>query len=264
MADCDVKTRLLGFVDQLAQPHGYERSFKLTNGHIWQDRFLVTLHVDAFDNSGQQKLEALASALRMPRALVEETIAEEFSGIEIVHIGYEKLNGKALCKIYFEKAIDIEKNAKQLVHRAIKWDVESPNKNVVTEYFLLPNLSRKTMLGLIARNFDGSFSHPLVDWAARLLDLVCTRVSINELFFLDVEEKGNPRKSFDLRLYDAGLTVGQTNSLIESAAKLVKAPMQALKTLLEEDFDQQLGHMSAGIGRDGYEFVSFYFGVESR
>ena len=262
MEDANFRGELLGFVANLQQPYGYERSFKLSDGQLYQDRFLVTLHVDAFNGSASANLNELALALRMPNKLKSE-ISKELSGVQVVHLGYERQQATTVCKFYFEQPFCHGANSRQLVHRALKWDVFSA-KSAVTEYFFLPSLSKENMLTRIASICDRGADHPIVECVSQLLDLACEHAPIEDLFFLEVEEKGNPRRSFDIRFYDAGVTVGQIGTVLESAAQLVNAPMDALKELIALDFERPLGHMSAGISREGKEFVSFYYGVESR
>ena len=253
---------LLEFVSNLQQPYGYERSFKLTDGQLYQDRFLVTLHVDAFSGAASVNLTELALALRMPNKLKSE-ISKELSSVQVVHLGFERQKATTFCKFYFEQPFCHGGNSRQLVHRAFKWDVVSA-KSAVTEYFFLPSLSKENMLTRIANMCDRGADHPIVECVSQLLDLAIEYVQIDDLFFLEVEEKGNPRRSFDIRFYDAGVTVGQVGTVLERAAELVNSPMDALKELIALDFEQPLGHMSAGISRDGKEFVSFDYGVESR
>jgi hypothetical protein len=84
-----------------------------------------------------------------------------------------------------------------------------------------------------------------------------------ELLLMEVEEPGNPRRSCDLNLYDAGLRMKEIADLVDATLRDFAVPLGRAQALLGRIGDRALGHISAGLGRDGKEFVTFYFGVES-
>ena len=82
-----------------------------------------------------------------------------------------------------------------------------------------------------------------------------------ELLLMEVEEPGNPRRSCDLNVYDAGLRMREIADLLEAACEI-----SLFRTHRRAVFGRAggsgAGHLSAGVGRDGREFVTVYFGVE--
>lgn len=259
----DCKAELLRFVADLHQPYGFERSFKLIQGHIYKQRFLISLHTDAFKGLALPKLQILARLLHMPKKMMA-AIREELSVVEIVHFGFEQQQSTAVCKFYFERTFIQVNGPKQLVHRSFKWDVFSPDKSMVAEYHFLPGLSRDDMIARIASSCGKQHKHPITEVAKQLLNFGGGDLPMDDVFFLEVQEEGNARRSFDIKLYDTDLTIGQVGPVIESAAKYFNVPLGEIKELIKIEFEQQLGHFSGGIGRDAKEFVSFYYGVESR
>ena len=80
---------------------------------------------------------------------------------------------------------------------------------------------------------------------------------------LDVAEAGNPRQSIDINLYPAGLELRDIASLVTPVVAALDAPARLWDNLLQTHGGKQLGHVSAGQGRDGTPFATVYFGVET-
>jgi hypothetical protein len=80
---------------------------------------------------------------------------------------------------------------------------------------------------------------------------------------MEVDEPGNPRRSCDLNVYDAELRMRDISDLLETALTDFAVPKPQARLVFDRAADRALGHLSAGVGRDGQEFVTIYFGVES-
>ena len=64
-------------------------------------------------------------------------------------------------------------------------------------------------------------------------------------------------------MYDAGLRVGEIVDLLDTVTTDFAVPPARARAVFGHAADRMLGHLSAGVGRDGQEFVTFYFGVEA-
>jgi hypothetical protein len=84
-----------------------------------------------------------------------------------------------------------------------------------------------------------------------------------ELLLMEVEEPPNPRRSCDLNVYDAGLRMHEIADLIDATLHDFAVSQARGRTVFDRAGERALGHISAGIGRDGQEFVTIYFGVEA-
>lgn len=96
-----------------------------------------------------------------------------------------------------------------------------------------------------------------------LLSRVGRFADSGELLLMEVAEPGNPRRSCDLNLYDAGLRMEAISDLVQATLRDFAVPHAHAQAVFHRNGDRALGHISAGLGRDGKEFVTFYFGVES-
>ena len=80
---------------------------------------------------------------------------------------------------------------------------------------------------------------------------------------MEVEEPDNPRRSCDLNVYDAGVRMQDISDLIDAALNDFAVPPAQARDDIRSRRRSALGHLSAGVGRDGQEFVTLYFGVEA-
>jgi hypothetical protein len=96
-----------------------------------------------------------------------------------------------------------------------------------------------------------------------LLARAAARTDARHLFLMAVDEPGNPRRSYDINVYRAELHLRDIADLVGAAATELAVPQPQVRALLERSGALALGHLSAGRGRDGEEFVTVYYGVEA-
>lgn len=271
--------QLLEFIAALQVPYLFERSFKMTAGHFYGDRFLVSLYMPALRDSAngslaeQQLVDGLADVLHMP-ASYRKAVATQLSDVQELHIGFERQGRQSLAKVYIEQPWHANATDKQLMHRAYKWSIEAAESSdegselaAIAEYYRMPVQSRSDIVqGVI------ELSASLKDEAGRelikatldkLLSLDNNQLSLEQLCYLQVQEQGNQRSSCDIKFYDAEVKMFQLKSLLQSAAEYFAVPLSLIDNLLTAEQDQILGHWSAGVGRNEQAFMSFYYGVKS-
>lgn len=258
---------LIRLVDALGAPYGLERSVKIMPGALYDDRCLISIGRGALGRAPVARLLEMGNDLQMPPGFAE-ALPAALERADIVHFGYEQAARQEIYKIYFEYAADVraaiaaKRRSSVLVHLAYKWSPLVPDSGAVTRYSWIPCANRtelETRLGSLL---------PL-DHAPRALRSVLSLVSrtaafadSGKLLLMEVEEPGNPRRSCDLNVYDAGLRLRDIADLLELTLRDFEVPAaQALSTFGRAE-QTALGHLSAGVGRDGTEFVTIYFGVE--
>jgi hypothetical protein len=96
-----------------------------------------------------------------------------------------------------------------------------------------------------------------------LLARIAPFADSGELLLMEVEEPDNPRRSCDLNVYDAGLHMHDISDLVGAALSDFAVPSAQGRAVFDRVGDRTLGHLSAGVGRNGQEFVTLYFGVEA-
>jgi hypothetical protein len=244
------RTREAGEIFRLARrigvSAGLERSFKITPAGVDARRFLISL---ALRPDFRPALHAGLRALSFPAGLLPG-LEESLKATRFLHLGYEEPQGRPACKLYCEAAP--AEGTRVRVHVGFKWRPGDADTFACDEYWRLGGLDKKTLRAHIAETLEPNTD--LLAAVSPLLDPVLARVPLDELFFLEVM-RGGVRRSFDLRLYYAGLPLKDVAATAQMAAEVLGAePVGGLIAACGED---RLGHASAGPS-----FVTFYHGAE--
>jgi tryptophan halogenase len=258
---------LIDLVRRLQAPYGLERSLKIVPGALLEDRFLVSLHRSAFGDAAADMLLQMARALDVPPDFTG-SIAAALTDADIVHFGYEG-GEQATYKIYLEYASRVRRAQAQnagepvLVHLAYKWMPGVPGQRTVTHYTWLPCRSRPAIAERMAVLVPPGEAPRALRCGLDLLSRAAERTEPRNLFLMEVEEPGNPRRSYDINVYQAELHLRDIADLVGSVTTDFAVPQPRVRALLERSGALVLGHLSGGRGRDGGEFVTVYYGVEA-
>jgi hypothetical protein len=259
---------LIHLVEDFGAPFGLERSIKIKPGRLDRERYLLSVGRSAFGEPPQRKLLKVARALRLPEFFVDE-LTTSVDEADVIHFGYEADGGRDIYKIYCEYASDVRRamadgqGIPTLVHLALKWSADNPESRAVTRYSWIPCKTANDLesrLRLLVPLDRAPSAHRCV---FELLSRASAVADPKEFLLMEVEEAGNPRRSCDLNVYDAEMHVGQVIDLVEAAAAGLAVPKSEVRSAFEPVSDKMLGHLSAGVGRNGEEFVTVYFGVEA-
>ena len=256
---------LMDLVQALAAPYGLERSVKITAGVLAEDRFLVSLHRSAFGADVVSGMLGVARKLGAPDVFLP-AIAEAEAEADIIHLGYEG-GAHATHKIYFEYAGHVRRaqahgvDQPVLVHLAFKWMPAVAGRHAVTRYTWLPAHSHAALVDAL---------HTLLADAPRalgcareLLARAGGRAEAENLFLMQVEEVGNRRHSCDLNLYQTDLHMHDVADVVTALGAEFAVPREQTAALIDRCGALALGHVAGGLGRDGAEFVTVYYGVEA-
>ncbi|MGB3901076.1 MAG: hypothetical protein WA973_21235 [Mesorhizobium sp.] len=262
--------RMLSLIEAMDCPFGLERSVKLGAGAVNEDRFLAIVHKDSLGGQADAGLRRIARELAMPEAMLD-LLCRHLGEAEIVHFGYE--GGKAgLYKIYAEFSGRVRrglakgaKPANELVHLAVKWRPDDPGSARVSRY-VRPAEARG--VDAIQRRLEamrpaeGAFAS--VDAALAMIEAARHRCPDERIFFMEVEEEGSPRRSYDINFYSAGLRVAAVEGAVRRMADAYAIAPSGLDDLLSRIGGEPLGHLSGGMGGDGRDFATLYFGAAAR
>ncbi len=78
------------------------------------------------------------------------------------------------------------------------------------------------------------------------------------MLYLEVSEHGNPRSSFDIKLYKSGMLVADAAAQLLQAGAFFDVPPQLVDEQLQLLGPCPLGHLSSGLDRHGQPFLSVY------
>ena len=252
----------------LGAPYGLERSAKFEDGAFLDDRFLLSLHRAALGPDPLARLASLGAEFGAPQEFVL-AFESALRGADIVHFGYEGAAGSEVFKFYFEyvarvrAAMDAADPQATLVHLAFKWDRLDREKRATSRYVWTPRRTRGDVEARIQQLTPASAAPRALRCAAALLDRAGPLTQSRSVLMMEVEEPGNPRRSWDLNVYAADLKLRDVSAMIDLAANQFSAPRSRVDHVFG-DGRRPLGHLAGGVGRGGKEFVTVYYGKESR
>lgn len=256
---------LIAMIEELGAAYGLERSVKITQRQLLDDRCLLSVHRTALGDAPADRLTELGHRLGIPADAAGRILAA-LDGADVVHFGHEAGPGYTIRKIYFEYAARARRamaaGEPVLVHLAYKWAVGAAAA-AATRYTWLPLRTRDDLEAKLRTLLPADAAPRGLRCTLCLIDRAARQTDAGELMMMEVEEPGNPRRSCDLNLYDARLRVCQISDLIAATTQDFEVPRSRVEALFGKGKDLQLGHVSAGIGRDGEEFVTIYYGVEA-
>jgi len=252
---------LLGLVRDLRVPHGFEYSFKMCEGLLLADRFLITMEKASLGEDYRRRVIELCEKLRAPASFLE-AMDRSISEARMLHFGFEASEKGGLHKVYFEFPLPTLTEP-TLLHRSYKWDPLRPERRAVGKYVRYPLLSYKETAARLRDLLAGCSRPGAFETADEFLRLAMPRLK-GSFHYLEVTEEGNPRKSFDVNLYSASLTMGDIRPLLLRMAERYSLSIEEFGARLDSVEKRRFGHLAGGIEREGRDFFTFHFGVEPR
>lgn len=262
--------RLLSMIELLDVPFGLERSVKLGQRSINEDRFLAILHKSSLGAEPEARLAWFAGKLGMPQDMLERLLAR-IDDADIVQFGYEGA-ASGVYKVYLEFPADVRAArlagaaaaAKDVVvHLAVKWQVEAPHAAVFSRY-VWPAKARGVggISAYLASLQLGDV--PSAQAAVGIAERARRRCEDDQIFFLDVSEEASPRRSFDVNVYAAGLSLRDVVPVLNTLAENYDLDERQFETMMAPLGAATLGHVSGGLDRNRRDFATLYFGVTGR
>jgi hypothetical protein len=260
-------SRLFQLVQGLGGEVSFERSFKTAHQRLLGNRFLLSASTGAIRGKAEEKLLGICVALGMPDALLARFRAA-MPDASYVHFGFEEDGRTYTYKAYLEfwgrinrEMRDAQAPEPSLLHLGFKWDASDNAVHSVTHYTWLPWLSYDEIQGRLAELLAEGHG-PSLGMAIAVLRLASVRVPSREVLYLEVSEEDNPRRSFDLNVYRAGLQVGELYPLLAKMWQQHSIPATKWQALYSRAAAKSLGHVAGGLDRAGRDFLTVYYGVE--
>lgn len=246
---------LRGFAEGLGLPVMAENSVKLVTGAALTDRYLLSVPAAGITPQQAAELVHVAVTLGLEPEMADR-VATDLPLSTTLHFGFEREGERTTLKLYCEfplaRGWDIARRANHpmLVHRAVKWDPRDATRAAVSRYVAHPARNVPDTAAII-RDLLGQGAS--ADLALSLFNRAAGRVGAQERLFLEVEEEGSPRRSFDLKLYDTRFTTADLSPALPGLIAWfglsdLRIPAAAL------------GHIAGGLGRDGSPFLTLYYG----
>lgn len=257
---------LLRLVGELDVPHQYERSFRISSAGLMANRYLLTIDRRDLLGDPRERLLAICDRLGMPVAL-RSAAEQRFEMTSCAHFGFEGDPGSIICKLYLERKVpdDEARRARAqgepvLLHLAFKWQIGGGTE-VTSEYLWYPQLTAAQIEGRLASHVYGEPTQASLALAKEVLALAAARLPAEQLQYLEVQEPGNGRRSFDLNLYNARLQVKDLQPVLYRMRDLYGARPGQFQALYDQIKAKTMGHLAGGVHRNGKDFFNLYYGV---
>jgi GNAT superfamily N-acetyltransferase len=252
---------LLDAVRALRVLYFHERSFYMARETLLAERFLLVPSPAQLGPRWTERALDVCEAIGLPPKL-REAAAGELRRARAVAFGFEGGVSRSTYKVYFEQhASDPLPGQPTLLHVAFKWDPADPSRHVVTHYHLHAGLRREQVLARMEGVCDG-MPRAVVEPLAAVIELGCARADAGVLQYLEAAEADTSRRSFDFNLYGAEIALGEIAAPLARLGAHFALPPGRLDALCDPLRTTRLGHIAAGIHRDGAPFVTVYYGVE--
>lgn len=257
--------QLLKMVADWDVPHQYERSVQFRAGVLQPNRFLLTVNGRDIPGDALERVLTVCRAFAMPEALAGQA-AERFGAANCVHFGFEGAADSIVCKLYLESGIADEEARRAaadgtslLMHRAFKWDLLKSTA-VTTLYHWFPGLTVAAIEDRL-RAIYGEAHAGSLGIALALLAQSAERSPVQALQYLEVEESGTARRSFDLNVYNSRLSVRDIQPLLQQIRAHFGIRAGQFQALYDQIRVLPLGHLAGGLHRDGRDFFNLYYGA---
>jgi hypothetical protein len=261
---------MLALIEALDCPFGLERSAKLGDGAINEDRFLAIVHKRALGDDPAAGLAHIAGRLGLAGSMLD-MLCRQLAQAEIVGLGYEG-GDDPVYKIYLELSQPARRASSsglpagaEVIFSAVKWRADDPGRAVASRY-VRPAAGRgpAAIAGRLAAQAGKDRRLASAQAALGIVEAARGRCPPERIALVEVEEEVSPRRSFDINVYAATLPVEAVSEPIRRLAAAYAIPPAEIDTFLARVGPLQLGHLSGGIGRNGRDFATLYFGAAAR
>jgi hypothetical protein len=251
---------LLDLVAAQSTAYGREDSFKMSQGRLLAGRFLVGLRTTQISASGAL---AIAAGIGMPEKFREPFLAH-LADADVVLFGLEDGESGFVHKAYLEfwekvrrKVVATRSREPELLNLGFKWYAGEGNNSVVSRYTCYPMLDLAGMIGRIRGLYPGTSDAPSCQLGLHAVQLAARRRAA--CIYMEVSEEGTSRRSYDMNLYKADLTLEAIEPALRQAAARYAVPGERFEALYSRVHGRPLGHLSGGVARDGSDFLTVYY-----
>lgn len=223
------------------------------------DRFLVAVPVSGV---APQTFAGIAAGIGIPDKL-KALFLEHLPDADVVGYGSEDGEGGVIYKAYLEFWQKVRgqvlagSREPALMYLGFKWYASDSSRNLVARYTCYPMLDLAGLLRRIRAIYGGELDRPSCGAALHLAEFAARRNAAP--IYLEVSEDGTARRSYDINLYKANLTLGELEPVLHEAAGRYAVPTAPFSAFYARLRNGVFGHLSGGFGRDGSDFLTVYY-----
>lgn len=261
--------RLLQVVSSLGAPYAMERSFRMRAGELLPNRILLSVGRPDNGSASDEKMARAFRDIGLPEPFIEAT-GENLAQARCVHFGFEGDGDVPRLKVYLE--VGGEEHAKPaedpdampepvLEHVAYKWKPGDATAGVVGRYWWYPHITAEQIRSRVAGVYDGD-TQESQQIAFDVIALAAARMPERDIHYLEIEEDGNPRRSYSINFYDAALQVRDLFPILGRMRTLFEVQPGRFQVLYDQIKTRRFGHLAGGVHRNGRDFFNVYYGPQ--
>ena len=243
---------------------GREDSFKICRGRLLTERILFGANSHAV---GSQTMLQLCTSLGMP-ALYQPLLRQHFKDANMVLFGLDTQKDQAIFKVYLEfwdqlrrEVLVTHSKAPRRLGLGVKWHRQT-GIHGTTDYLCYPLLAVPEIVQRINALYHSTPEpHPPRAIVTELIQLAKRRVPTAEFLYVELAEEGTPRRSFDVNMYKADLTIAHILNQLNRLGNHYEIDDSVMTSFYEQIAQQPLGHLSGGFDRHGNEFSTVYYEI---
>ena len=95
------------------------------------------------------------------------------------------------------------------------------------------------------------------------VDAAVPRIPVEKMLYLEADEEGNPRRSFDVNLLQARLLLADLYPLWSAMCQHYGVDAQAFNGHFTPIRNELFAHIQGGVDRRGRDFTTIYYGTEA-
>jgi tryptophan halogenase len=248
--------------------HGSERSFKVLDGLLLRNRFLLGVSKRSIGQTPDDTIVGICQRMGMPQVL-SRRFKQKLPDVNFVLFGFEENEKTCVYKVYLEfydkfpEHVKGRSNAHDpfLMHLGFKWDAFDNARSAEARYTWYPMLSVRNILPRMSGVYEDSRYRPSGEIAEKIFKIASTRMTRKDILYLEVAEENNSRRSYDINLYEANLRLRDLGSIVPEVCRSYSISPEEFGRFYEGVADERLGHLAGGIDREGRDFLTIYYEV---
>jgi len=243
---------------------GFEKSFKLSHGSLFERRALIGVtQITQY----RRAIFNICHLLNMPEEHLQ-LFREYFSNANRVYFAYEETPSICTHKIYLELwDYHVSKKSPRhepfMLYLGFKWDPTANTNNTLTRYTLHPEMSLENILDKIDEIYPNHSNAQAHSITKKIITTASNKTNARSLKYLEVTEDNNSRKSFDINLYDAGLKTHDIYAELIAMQEHYKIDATKFHDFYNSIKQQEFGHLSGGVDKSNNDFMTFYYEVNN-
>lgn len=252
---------MISLIEAEGVHYGREDSFKISSAGLQTRRFLIGIPTR---DLSPDRAFALCHTIGMPERL-RATFAEHWPHTNMLGVGLDDGHAEGVYKVYLEfwdEVVHLVRRTKRtdplLLHLGFKWRTGCGDGRI-TRYTCFPMLPLHDTLARIEKIHHGAATATVQTLTTGIVrHAAATRPGVPFLY-MEADEEGDPRRSFDINLYKSGLTIRDIEPFVLALGRHYCIPDSEYRLLLSRIGPHLLGHLSGGLDRSGQEATTVYY-----